>query len=137
MPDIAIIKGDSYAIRRPMWTYEFVDELNEPMNFAGMTILTTYKSKIMPMDVDAADTSAYITHKIVFGIDGVPTTQEGLFYVAPGMIEERFPSSLTKGLPSDLTLVSDVQITDANGEFFTFILNDTVTAVDSVTNREG
>lgn len=130
-----IIKGDSYSLRRPMWKHEFVDIDNNPMDFSGCTILTTYKEEIAPIDEDPDDSFAVIRHSIVFDMDGVPTAENGLYYIAPGVIAERFPSEVTRDLPAGVALTFDIQLEDANGEYFTFIINETVTAVDSATNR--
>lgn len=130
-----IIKGDSYAIRRPLWKHEFVDIDNDPMDFSGCTILTTYKPNVIPIDDDPDDAMAIIRHSIVFDMDGVPTAENGLFYVEPGVIVERFPSELTRTLPTGVALKFDIQLEDANGEYFTFVMTETVTAVDSITNR--
>lgn len=133
MPNI--VKGDSYAIRRPMWTHEFVDINNDPMDFAGCTLLTTYKPSIVPIDDDPDDSEAVVRHSIVFDMDGQPTSENGLFYIAPGVIVERFPSELTRTLPTGVALRFDIQLEDANGEYFTFVIGETVTATDSITNR--
>jgi|SRR5690606_25231771 len=138
MPDITIIRGDSYAIRRPLYTFEFVDEFGAPFNLAGCTVRTTYKSQIGPIDVDPDDQLAPVRHSITIDLNGV-ATPNGLYLKGPasaGVVVDRITSSESKEFQTDLMYISDVQITDANDEVFTWIFQDGIRAIDAVTNRD-
>lgn len=135
MPPREVIRGDAYALRRPLWEMPAVDADGNPFDFSGCTVRVTYKPVIVPIEDDPQDATAVIQHTIMFDASGTPTTTDGLYLVAPGIIEERWTAEETAALPTGVPLLSDIQITDANGEPWTFLFTDTVTAKDSVTNR--
>ena len=133
-----IIRGDSYGIRRPLYTITLVDDLGNPFDLTGCTIRTTYKAVITTPVEDPTDTSAAIKHDLTIDGTGTPTTENGLHLVGPptaGVIEEWLTSTESRALPTGMELVSDVELTDVNGEVFTWTFTDTLTAVDGVTNR--
>lgn len=139
MPDITIIRGDSYALRRPLFTYTLVDEFGQPFNLAGCTVRTTFKPEVYTIEADPADASAPVRHMIVIDINGNVTSSDGLVLKGPaanGVVLDHFSSYDTKQLPSDTRLIGDLQVTDANNEVFTWTWSDGVIAVDSVTNRD-
>ena len=133
-----IIRGDSYALRRPLWTLTFVDELANPFNLTGCTVRTTYKTASTAPADDPNDTNAPIKHTIIINGSGTPTTQDGLFLVGAatgGIIEERLTATESRVLPLNTELLSDIEVTDASGEIFTWVITDTLKAVDGFTNR--
>lgn len=133
-----IIRGDSYGIRRPLYTITLVDELGNPFNLTGCTVRTTYKAAVTTPVEDPTDTSAAIKHDIVINGSGAPTTENGLHLLGPataGVLEEWLTSTESRALPTGVELVSDVELTDQNGEVFTWTFTDTLTAIDGVTNR--
>lgn len=139
MPDITIIRGDSYALRRPLFTYTLVDDLGQPFNLAGCTVRTTYKPEIYTIEDDPVDASAPIRHMMVVDINGTVTSSDGLALSGPaanGVVLDRFNSYDTKQIPPDVRHIGDLQLTDANGEIFTWTWVDGLIAVDSVTNRD-
>jgi hypothetical protein len=134
-----IIRGDSYGIRRPLYTITLVDEEAEPFDLTDCSVFTTYKvATTEPLD-DPTDTSAPIKHELEVDSGGVPITQDGLYLVGSptaGIIEERLTSAESASLPLAVDLISDIQLIDQNGEVFTWLFTDTLRAVDGVTNRE-
>ena len=60
------------------------------LDFAGYTFLNAYKVEAISVDDDPNDNTATIKHRITFNPAGVPTIEDGLYYVAPA------------SLPSDL-----------------------------------
>lgn len=135
-----IIRGDDYGVRQPFYRFTFVTDTNAPLPLSGFTILTTYKTKPTDPSEDPNDASAAIKHVIKINSSGVATEQNGLYMegtAASGKIVERLTAAETKGLPLGEVLYSDVQVTDASGETFTWIMEDTLIAKDGYTNRSG
>ena len=133
-----IIRGDSYAIRRPFYTITLVDENSNPFDLRGCTVRTTYKAALTSPVEDPNDSTAAIKHDIVVNSSGTVTSQNGLFLVGPataGVLSERLTATESRSLPLNTPLLSDVELTDQNGEVFTWTFTDTVVAQDAVTNR--
>lgn len=133
-----IIRGDSYGIRRPLFTYTLVNEASTPFNLSGCTVRTTYKPVATSPDSDPNDTNAPIKHSIVIAANGTVSSSTGLVMVgvaADGIIQERLTATESRALPLNTPLLSDVELTDANGEVFTWVSADTLLAVDGITNR--
>jgi hypothetical protein len=133
-----IIRGDSYQLRRPFYTYTFVDENDAPLDLTGCTIRTTYKTEKTDPTVDTTDTDAAIKHTIVIDTFGVATTQTGLYLVGAatgGILKERLSATESRALPLETALYSDLELTDFNGEVFTWVFDDTLVAIDGYTNR--
>src|SRR5690349_9833116 len=106
-----IIRGDSYGIRRPLYTITLVDSLGDPFDLTGCTVRTTYKTTVTAPTDDPTDTSAAIKHDIVVNGVGTPTAQNGLHMVgaaADGVIEERLTAVESRSLPLNTPLFSDV-----------------------------
>lgn len=138
MPDITIIRGDSYALRRPLFTYAFVADGGGPFPLEGCIVRTTYKPAILGPEDDPIDASAAIKHTLRVGSDGIPTETTGLFLsstAAAGIVVERMTATETRTLPKGVALVSDLELTDANGEVFTWLFTDWLQNVDAVTQR--
>lgn len=138
MPDITIIRGDSYALRRPLYVYTFVDILGEPYDLAGCTVRTTFKPEIIPIESDPDDISALVRHDVVVGLDGTPVSN-GLIlqgYAHQGVVRDHFTAAETKVLEPHQRLISDLQLTDVEGEVMTWMWDDGFIAIDSVTNRD-
>lgn len=138
--DRTLIRGDSYALRRPLWRITFVNGDLTPYDLRGCTVLTTYK--VAPTDpvTDPGDApaTALIRHGIAFdpaALYAVPLREQGLVYVDNGVIVERLTPVETLALPRGLALHGDVQLIDSNGEVFTWLLDATIAAVDGYTNR--
>lgn len=139
MPDITIIRGDSYAVRRPIYTYVLVDDEGQPFNLAGCTVRTTLKTEITPVDTDPNDDMAIIKHQMDVDTNGIETFNDGLYLLgaaSQGVITERLTYVETKMFQPNVTYYSDIQLTDASGEIFTWTWNDGLRAADSVTNRD-
>jgi len=133
-----IIRGDSYGIRRPLFTITLVDELGDPFDLTGCTVRTTYKDVATDPNVDPDDANAPIRHSITINGSGVVTDTEGLTLVGlatAGVLQERLTAAESRLLPANMELISDVELTDQNGEIFTWLFTDTLKAVDGVTNR--
>lgn len=139
MAERIIIRGDSYALRRPLYRIELLTQDGLPFDLTGCTVRTTYKPEATSPQEDPNDISAAIQHDIEIGGDGEPEREAGLYLVGDaeeGVIEERLTASESRSLPLDTSLYSDIELTDANGEKFTWIMTDTLRAVDAYTNRE-
>lgn len=133
-----IIRGDSYAIRRPLYTYTLVDDVGVPFNLTGCTIRTTYKSVLTPPETDPNDTSAPIKHTLIVDGSGNATTEDGLHLVgaaSAGVVEEWLTATESRALPLATALISDIELVDQNGEVFTWMFDDTLQATEAVTNR--
>lgn len=133
-----IIRGDSYGLRRPFYTYTFVDELDAPLDLTGCTIRTTYKEAPTDPTTDTTDSTAAIKHTIVIDTFGVATTQTGLYLTGAataGILYERLTATESKALDTAKTYLSDLELTDFNGEVFTWIFDDQLVAIDGYTNR--
>lgn len=133
-----IIRGDSYGIRRPLYTLTLVDEVSAPFDLTSCTLRTTYKVVTTDPSDDPSDLTAPIKHEIVINGSGVAITEDGLYLVGPainGVIEERMTAAETIALPLNVDLISDIQLTDQNGEIFTWLFTDTLKTIDGVTNR--
>jgi len=133
-----IIRGDSYGIRRPLFTLTLVDESSNPFNLTGCTVRTTYKTVATDPTTDPTDADAPIKHSITIDGTGAVTDSDGLFLVGlvtAGVIEERLTAAESRVLPLEVDLISDVELTDQNGEVFTWPFTDTLRAVDGITNR--
>jgi len=133
-----IIRGDSYGLRRPLFTITLVDNLNDPFNLANCTIRTTYKIAPTDPNTDPTDENAPIKHFIELDGVGAVVDNDGLVLVGPatdGVLEERLTAAESRVLPANVELQSDIELTDQNGEVFTWIFTDTLKAIDGVTNR--
>lgn len=133
-----IIRGDSYGIRRPFYTYSFVDGEGDPLDLTGMTIRTTYKTAKTDPNTDTTDSTAVVKHFIEFDGAGDVDDSDGLFLVGDasgGIIVERLTSAETLDLSLNATYFNDVELTDANAEVFTWIYSEGLTAIDGYTNR--
>lgn len=138
MANRTVIRGDSYALRRPLYTITLVNDIGQPFNLTGCTVRTTYKPQIVAAATDPTDSTAAIKHDIVINSSGAVTSSNGLFLVGAataGVLQERLTASESLALPLDTQLVSDIELTDANGEVFTWLFEDTLSARDAVTNR--
>lgn len=138
MPNVTIIRGDSYALRRPLYTYTLVDDENASFDLSGCTVRTTFKTVTTDPADDPTDASAALTGLLVVGSDGTPTTQTALYLVGDataGTFEHRLTAAETAALPTGAAWVSDVELTDVNGEVFTWLFTETLTTVDGITNR--
>ena len=134
-----IIRGDSYAVRRPFFTYELVDDLNDPFDLTGCTVRTTWKVATTDPSTDPTDASAVLKGLLIVDGTGTATTETNLEMVGlatAGTIVHRVTAAETLALTAGVTWESDVELTDANGEVFTFLFSgDTLTAIDGYTNR--
>lgn len=133
-----IIRGDTYALRRPLFTITLVDENSDPFNLTSCTVRTTYKTAATSPDTDPDDTDAPIKHFITINGAGAVTDSDGLFLVGAataGVLEERLSATESRAMPVNVELISDVELTDQNGEVFTWLFTDALKAVDGITNR--
>ena len=134
-----IVRGDSYAIRRPLFTYELVDDANDPFDLTSCTVRTTWKVTTTDPASDPTDATAVLKGLLVVNGSGTATTEEGLELVGlatAGTIVHRVTAAETLALSAGVTWESDVELIDAAGEKFTFLFSgDTLTAIDGFTNR--
>ena len=134
-----IIRGDSYALRRPFFTYELVDDQSEPFDLTDCTIRTTWKVTTTDPATDPTDATAVLKGLLVIDDTGTATTEDGLYLAGlatAGVIEHRVSAAASLALSLGATWKSDVELIDANGEVFTFLFDeDTLEATDGYTNR--
>ena len=138
MPNKVIYRGDAYAIRRPLYRHELFDELGAPFVLNDCTVRTTFKVAPTSLEDDPTDSGAAIKGTLVVDGTGSPTLQDKLFLVGPaanGVVELRLTAAETAALDANEAWRSDVEVTDGNGEPFTFVFEETLTAVDGYTNR--
>ena len=133
-----IIRGDSYAIKRPLYVYTIVDENLNPFNLAGCTVRTTYRSTPASISEDPNDESAIWTGTLVVSSAGTETYSKGLSLQGlanEGKVEVRLSAEDSRKFPLDKELISDFEITDSLGEVFTFEFEEKLVAVEGVTHR--
>ena len=138
MADVTIVKGDSYALRRPLFTHTFVDDVGAPFSLAGCTVRSTFKTATTDPSTDTTDSTAVIKATLVVSGLGVATSETKMYLVGPatdGVCELRLSASDTLALTTGTFWLSDVELTDGNGEVFTFLYSDRLTAVNGYTNR--
>ena len=144
MTNRTIIRGDSYALRRPLFLIELADIAGWAFDLTGCHVRTTFKPAA---DDDVTDATAVIQHEIVIAADGGVTTSTGLvlgemvddvFVALPataGKLVHRLTKAESAAIPVGTAYISDVEVTDADEEVFTFLFEDTLTVVNGVTNR--
>lgn len=133
-----ITRGDSYSLRRPLYQITFINAEGDPMDLAGCTIRTTYKAEQTTIEEDPEDIHAVIVHELVIDEAGLPVVEDGLYLIGDaveGTIEERLTAAETKTLPLNTPLLGDIEIQDAAGEIFTWIVDEELVAVDGYTHR--
>jgi len=133
-----LIRGDSYSIRRPLYEITFVDDEAAPLDLTGCTIRSTYKITTTDPNEDTTDEGAYIKATLVVDTDGEAMTEDGLYLKSTadaGVVLHKMEASDTLALPLNTELYGDIELTDPNGEVFTWILEETITATDGYTNR--
>lgn len=135
MAQITIYRTADYSISNPMWIIEIVDINGDPLDFAGYTFLNAYKVEAISVDDDPNDNTATIKHRITFNPAGVPTIEDGLYYVAPGILTERFTAAETTTIPIDIPYITDMRVIYPNGEDAIIPVSDTVRSINPVTNR--
>lgn len=133
-----IIRGDSYALRRPLFRYEFVDINGDPFDLAGCVLQTSYKDvKNTPLE-DPEDLFAHIKHHIEIDAAGNVVESNGLVLegrAEEGVVLEYLSAEESRELPLETPLFSDLELIDANGEVFTFLFEGEVIARDGLTHR--
>ncbi len=137
MADRTIYRGDSYALRRPLWIHTLLNEAGTAFDLRGSTVRTTYRTTPASVDNDPTDAQAVITHNIVIDAAGVVTSQNGLFLqgaATAGILQERLTAAQTRALPL-ASLVSDIEVTDANAEKFSIVYPDKLITADAHTHR--
>lgn len=133
-----IYRGDSYGVRRPFYVHTFVDKDMNPLDLAGCTIRTTFKTAITTPVVDPTDATAVIKHFITIDATGAVVDADGLYLdttAAAGVLEERLTHAETLALPANTIFAGDAELTDENGEVFTFPTVEDIIAIDAYTNR--
>ncbi len=133
-----VIRGDTYSIRRPLYRITLLDDGGAPFDLSGSTVRSTFKpAPDNPAD-DPTDATAPIRHTLVVAANGTATTQAGLYLVgaaANGTIEQRLSATESAALPLGVKLVSDIELTDANGEVVTWLFTETLETREGITNR--
>lgn len=138
MADLVIYRGDSYALRRPLYTHTFTDDLGAPFDLTGCTVRSTFKTATTDPTTDTTDSTAAIKATLIVDGTGTATTETKMYLVgaaSAGVCELRLSASDTLALTTGTFWQSDVELTDANGEVFTFAYTDRLSAKDGFTNR--
>lgn len=138
MADTVVTRGDSYALRRPLFTHTFVDDVGAPFDLTSCTVRSTFKTATTDPSTDTTDSTAVIKATLTVDGSGTATTQTNMYLVgaaSAGVCELRLSSSDTLALDADTFWMSDVELTDGNGEVFTFLFTDRLSATDGYTNR--
>ncbi len=138
MADVTIIRGDSYALRRPLFTHTIVDDLGAAFNLTGCTVRSTFKTETTDPNSDTTDSTAVIKATLIINGSGTAMTETKMYLVgaaSAGVCELRLSASDTLALATGTQWSSDVEIIDANGEVFTFSFTDKLSAIDGYTNR--
>lgn len=129
MANVILTQGDSYAIRRPLYTITLIDDALAPFDLTNCTVRTTFK--IAPTDplTDTTDSTAAIAATLIVNGAGVATTEDGLYMIGAatdGTIEQRLTATDTLNLAVGVSWFSDIELTDANDEVFTWVFTDTL-----------
>jgi hypothetical protein len=135
---VVIIRGDSYAIRRPLFTHVLRDDQGALFPLTGCTVRTTFREAPVAIATDPTDAQAAIKGTLVVSEAGAATSQDKLYLVgaaANGTVQLRLTAAETAALTPGVAWQSDVQVTDAAGEVFTWTFTDTLKAVDAFTHR--
>jgi hypothetical protein len=133
-----VIRGDSYALRRPLFRYELVDIEGRPFDLAGCVLQTTYKVERNTPKEDPEDRLANVKHHIEVGADGEIIAANGMVLEAraqDGVILEYLTAVESRELPLDEPMFSDLELTDPLGEVFTFLFEGEMIARDGLTHR--
>lgn len=138
MASVTLIRGDSYALRRPLFTHTFVDDLGAAFDLTGCTVRSTFKTATTDPTSDTTDSTAAIKATLIVDGTGTATTETKMYLVGAataGVCELRLTAAETLALDTGVSWLSDVELTDANGEVFTFLFADTLETADGYTNR--
>jgi len=143
MADIELIRGDSYALRRPLFTHTFseVDEdgvVIGAFDLTGCTVRSTFKTVPTDSTSDTTDTTAVIKATLIVDGTGTATTQTKMYLVGAatdGVCELRLSATDTGAMITDTDFFSDVELTDANGEVITFVQPESIRVTEAYTNR--
>lgn len=138
MPDLQIYRGDAYALRRPLFTHFLTNQDGSPFNLTSCTVRTTFKIAPTDPNDDTTDETAVIKGTLVVDGTGTATLQDKLNLLGAataGTVVLRLTAEETLALPIGEQWMSDVELIDANGEAFTFVFTDKISAIDAYTNR--
>lgn len=138
MAEKVIIRGDSYAKSRPLFKFQMRDANGNPIDLKGYTVRATLRKQIVEPTDDPADKGAAWMGTLVVSSSGVPLYSKGVVLTGlpvEGSIELHMTSEMSRLVPLGVELMGDVELTDPNGEKFTYFINDTVVARDGVTHR--
>lgn len=133
-----IIRGDSYAIRRPLYTYHFVNDQGGPFDLTGCTVRTTYRDNNATPQEDPNDEVVVWKATLVVDNQGIPTLENGMKLATTaeaGTVLEQLSADASRLFPLGVELKSDIELTDAVGEKFTFLFEERIVAQDGVTHR--
>lgn len=147
MVDRTIFRGDDYPVYRPVYRYELVtpeiDPLTElpiPFNLAGCKVRATFKAQPTDISADPTDSGAVFKADIVFNPDG--TVASATNFALPsglgasaGVLHLTLTRALTTDALTDLTLQSDLQVTDALDNDQTITVVGKLVTDDAYTNR--
>ncbi len=81
MANTTIIRGDSYALRRPLFTHTFVDDNGDPFDLSGCTVRSTFKTATTDPTTDTTDTTAVIKATLEVSSLGIATTETMMYLV--------------------------------------------------------
>lgn len=133
-----LVRGDSYAVRRPLYTITLVDADGDPFDLRSCTIRSTFKTAPTDPVGDPTDTTAAIKHYIVIDGAGAVTANSGLFLSGPatgGVLHQRMTAAQTRVMPINQPLFCDIKLIDGSGEVFSWIMEDSITFINGFTNR--
>ncbi len=150
MTERILIRSDDYLSRRPVFRFELIDvEASDtagtivPLNMAGHTIRTTFRTGPVDPAADPTDATAPLKAEIAFAangsLNGTPlhfAVPEGMT-AADGRLELRLSKAVTSTLPLGTELKFDIQVTNPDGEDDTVFLTATLSAQDGYTSRSG
>ena len=138
MADLQIVRGDSYALRRPLYTHLLTNANGTPFDLTGCTVRTTFKTETTDPNSDTTDSTAVIKGTLIVNGSGTATTETKMYMVGAataGEVELRLSASDTLALATGTQWSSDVELTDGNGEVFTWVFTDKLSTIDGYTNR--
>ncbi len=136
-----IIRGDSYGVRRPLYEHTLVDEDNDdliPFSLKGCTVRTTFRAAPASVTEDPTDSTAIWKGTLSVDSAGVVTLSNGIVLAGTaddGQVEIHLSAEASRAFPAGVPLISDLEVTDALGEKFTFLFDEKIVAVDGVTHR--
>ena len=133
-----LVRGDDYTITRPLFKFQLLDSLLQPLDIRGCKLQVTWKPVLTSIEADPNDTSAIIKHELQINLAGTVTLSNGLVLdttALTGVVYERLTKTESANMPLNTELVGDLQLTNSAGEVLTWIFTDKIRGIDGVTHR--